>query len=122
MKRDRKGLRGSERGAATAETAVVFPALVLLLAVLLGASAAGMTQLRLEEAARAGAREVARGEPAGSVEATVRRLAGPEAELAVAGQGGWTSVTVSSGVHGPFGNLFDVRLAATASGRSEHGR
>ena len=114
--------RGRERGAVTAETAVVLPALVLILAVLLGAASAGMTQLRLEEAARAGARELARGEAAGSVEATVRRLAGPGAELDVAGEGGWTSVTVSSGVDGPLADVFGIRLSATASGWSEHGR
>jgi Flp pilus assembly protein TadG len=122
MGQDRKRARGPERGAVTAETAVALPALVLVLAVLLGAATAGMTQLRLEQAARAGAREVARGEPAGSVEATVRRLAGPGAEFAVAGDGSWTSVTVSSGVTGPFPEFFDLRLSATASGWSEHGR
>jgi Flp pilus assembly protein TadG len=118
----RKGSRIPERGSVTAETAVVLPALVLLLAVLLGAASAGTTQLRLEEAARAGAREAARGEPAGSVESTVRRLAGTRAELAVTGQGGWTSITVSSEVDGPFVEFFKLRLSATASGWSELGR
>ena len=116
------GTGGPERGAVTAETAVVLPALVLLLAVLLGAASAGATQLRLEEAARAGAREAARGEAVGSVEATARRLAGPGAAVELAAEGGWTSVTVNSGVDGPFRDLFGMRLSATASGWSEHGR
>ncbi len=48
-------------GAVTAEFAVALPAVVLLLAFLLAGGAAGITQLRLEEAVRAGARASARG-------------------------------------------------------------
>ncbi|MBJ2120183.1 pilus assembly protein TadE [Arthrobacter sp. MSA 4-2] len=102
--------------------AVALPVLVLLLGVLLGAATVGVAQLRLEEAARAGAREIARGETRASVEATVRRLAGPGAGLDVAGDGGWTSVTVATQVQGPFLNLLEIRLSATASGWSEHAR
>lgn len=40
--------RRGERGAVTAEVAVVLPALVLLLALLLGTATIGVTQLRLE--------------------------------------------------------------------------
>jgi Flp pilus assembly protein TadG len=47
---------GKCRGAVTAEFAVALPAVLLLLGMLLAGSAAGLTQLRLEEAARAGAR------------------------------------------------------------------
>jgi Flp pilus assembly protein TadG len=122
MSRCPDGRHGPERGAVTAETAVALPALVLLLAALLGAVSVGITQLRLEEAARAGAREVVRGQPGSAVEATVQRLAGPGAEISVAGGEGWTSITVSSEVRGPFVDLFDVRLAATASGPDEHNR
>ncbi|TDK25468.1 pilus assembly protein TadE [Arthrobacter crusticola] len=114
--------RGPERGSVTAELAVALPALVLLLGVILGAATVGVTQLRLEEAARAGAREIARGEAGESVEATVRRLAGPGAGLEVAGDGDWTSVTVTTRVQGPFLDLLKVRLSATASGWSEHAR
>lgn len=56
--------RGGETergGAVTAEFAVALPAVVLLLAFLLAGGAAGITQLRLEEAVRAGARASARG-------------------------------------------------------------
>ena len=41
----------SSRGAVTAEFAVALPAVLLLLGLLLAGSAAGVTQLRLEEAA-----------------------------------------------------------------------
>jgi hypothetical protein len=122
VSRNRQGGGGPERGSVTAELAVALPALVLLLGVLLGAATVGTAQLRLEEAARAGAREIARGETGASVEATVRRLAGPGAGLEVAGDGGWTSVTVTTRVQGPFLDLLEVRLSATAAGWSEHVR
>ncbi len=111
---------GPECGSVTAELAVALPVLVLLLGALLGTATVGVAQLRLEEAARAGAREIARGEAGASVEATVRRLAGPGAGLEVAGDGDWTSVTVTTRVQGPFLDLLAVRLSATASGWSEH--
>ncbi|MHA7261763.1 TadE family type IV pilus minor pilin [Arthrobacter sp. TMN-37] len=122
MSRHLRSGRAPERGAVTAELAVALPALVLLLGAFLGAASIGVVQLRLEEAARAGAREVVRGEAAGSVAATVRSLAGPGADVELAGDGRWTSVTVSSKVHGPFLDLMEVRLSATASGWSEHAR
>ncbi len=122
MNRRLQGRGAPERGSVTAEMAVALPALVLLLGVFVGAATVGVTQLRLEEAARAGAREITRGETGASVEATVRRLAGPGAGLEVTGDGGWTSVTVTTQVRGPFLNLLEVRLSATSSGRSEHAR
>jgi Flp pilus assembly protein TadG len=71
----------------TAEFAVALPAVLLLLALLLAGSAAGVTQLRLEEAARAGARALARGDDAAAVDVIVRRLAGTAAASAVATDG-----------------------------------
>lgn len=50
-----------ERGSSTAEFAVILPALVFVLGLVLGAAAVGMVQLRLEESARLGARAAARG-------------------------------------------------------------
>ncbi|WP_051427367.1 TadE family type IV pilus minor pilin [Arthrobacter sp. H20] len=108
-----------QRGAVTAEVAIALPSLVLLLALLLGAATAGLTQLRLEESARAGAREVARGESADQVEATVRRLAGGQARLALVGDGDWSTVTVSSRVTVPLLDLFGWDLSATATARAE---
>lgn len=116
---DQAALHGStERGAITAEVAVVLPALVALLALLLGTAHVGVSQLRLDEAARAGAREAMRGESTASIEATVERLAGREASLRVGGDAGWRTVEVSTTVSGPF--PFDIDLTATASGRVEH--
>lgn len=107
------------RGAVTAEFAVALPAVVLLLALLLAGSAAGVTQLRLEEAARAGARALARGEDAASVDVIVRRLAGASAASAVASDGEWLSVTVSGKVPGAVGALLPWTLTARAWTRGE---
>ena len=107
------------RGAVTAEFAVALPAVLLLLALLLAGSAAGVTQLRLEEAARAGARALARGENAAAVDVIVRRLAGSTAASAVASDGGWLSVTVSGRVPGAVGSLLPWTLSARAWVRGE---
>lgn len=107
------------RGVVTAEFAVALPAVVLLLALLLAGSAAGMTQLRMEEAARAGARALARGEDAAAVDAIVRRLAGAAAASAVASDGEWLSVTVSGKVPGAVGSLLPWTLTARAWTRGE---
>ncbi|HEX9088564.1 MAG TPA: TadE family type IV pilus minor pilin [Arthrobacter sp.] len=103
----------------TAEFAVALPAVLLLLALLLAGSAAGVTQLRLEEAARAGARALARGEDAGAVELIVRRLAGDSAASAVASDGEWLTVTVSGRVPGAVGSLLPWTLSARAWARGE---
>ncbi len=98
---------------------MALPAVLLLLALLLAGSAAGVTQLRLEEAARAGARALARGEDAAAVDVIVRRLAGNTAASAVAYDGGWLSVTVSGRVPGAVGSLLPWTLSARAWVRGE---
>lgn len=110
---------GKDQGAVTAEFAVALPAVILLLALLLAGSAAGITQLRLEEAARAGARALARGEGNAVVEGIVRRFAGDSASTVVAKEGEWLSVTVSGRVGGPLGSVIPWPLTAKASARSE---
>jgi len=108
-----------ERGAVTAEFAVALPAVLLVLGLLLTGAAAGLTQLRLEEAARAGARALARGEDQASVSAVVRQVAGDSASAAVASDGGWLSVTVTGPVRGAAGRLVPWTLTARASARQE---
>ncbi|MGR0159303.1 TadE family type IV pilus minor pilin [Paenarthrobacter nitroguajacolicus] len=112
---------GKERGAVTAEFAVALPAVVLLLAFLLAGGAAGITQLRLEEAARAGARASARGEAPESVDGIVRRLAGEGTDSSRTNNGEWITVTASSPVGGAVGHLIPWKLTASASARGEGG-
>lgn len=61
----------SDRGSATAETAVVLPVVVVAVAVVLAAAGVGNAQLRCQDAARAGARVLARGEGAPAAHSTV---------------------------------------------------
>jgi hypothetical protein len=111
--------QGKSCGAVTAEFAVALPAVLLLLAMLLAGSAAGVTQLRLEDAARAGARALARGEDAAAVNGIVRKLAGPSASAAVVPGAEWMSVTVSDRAAGPLGHMVPWTLTASAEARSE---
>ncbi|THJ68410.1 hypothetical protein E8P82_00365 [Arthrobacter echini] len=111
----------NQRGAVTAEVAVVLPALVVLLALVLGTAHFGTAQLRIEEAARAGAREAMRGESAASVRGTAQRLAGSDASVEIAAGAGWTTVKVSVEVEGPMVGLFGIELDASASGKKESG-
>lgn len=112
---------GKCRGAVTAEFAVALPAVLFLLAMLLAGSAAGLTQLRLEEAARAGARALARGEDTGAVEGIVRQVAGNSASAATSEDGEWLSVTVSGRIGGPVASLVPWTLSAKATAKGESG-
>lgn len=106
-------------GAVTAEFAVALPAVLLLLALLLSGAAAGVTQLRLEEAAHAGARALARGEDQAAVEGIVRTMAGASATASVTVDGEWLSVSVADRVGGPMGATVPWTLTARATARSE---
>lgn len=111
--------RTGSRGAVTAEFAVALPAVLMLLAILLAGSAAGVTQLRLEEAARGGARALARGEDPAVIDGIVRKLAGPSASSLVAADGEWQRVTVSDRIAGFLGNVVPWTLTAQAEARTE---
>lgn len=113
-----RGHRPAEQGAVTAELAVAMPAVAVLLAGLLTGAAAGITQLRLEEAARAAARQVMRGEAA-SAEATVARLAGPRAALVLSTEGEWVRVRVESVLGAPLLEHLPITLAAEAAALPE---
>lgn len=62
---------GSADGMVTAETAVVLPALVALLALLLAVVGHALDHAQIVDAARSGARLAARGEPSTAVERAV---------------------------------------------------
>ena len=103
-----------QAGAITAEFAVALPAVVLLLAFLLAGGAAGLTQLRLEEAARAGARAYARGESGEAVEGIVQRIAGADTAANIASDDGWVRVKTSARTGGGLGVLIPWTLSADA--------
>jgi secretion/DNA translocation related TadE-like protein len=106
--------RGRERGYVTAETAIVAPALVALLALLLWALGAVATQLRCGDAARAGARAAARGEPAAVVLEVARAAAPHGADVRLRTEEQLHRVEVHARTPGPAALGLDVSAAATA--------
>lgn len=113
-----RDLRQDDHGAVTAELAVALPAVVLVLAALLVVVVAGVSQVRVVDAARAGARAASAGESDGRVHEIVAQLAGSSASAAVGGDGSWVTVTVRTSVTGGW---FSGRLtvSATATARLE---
>ncbi len=112
----------AEQGTATAELAVALPSLVLVLAVALGAVHLGLDQVRCVDAARLGARALARGEPEGAVLREVGAAAPPGARVSVTrgdrrGQRG-RRLGAAGGLR-PLGVVAPVR--ATAVARVESG-
>lgn len=99
-----RGGSRDDRGLVTAETAVLLPVLALLLAAALWAVTAVAGQARCLEAARDGARAVARGEQPSAVGAAVRRAVGPAATVRVQASGPLVSVQVTTRVR-PLGLL-----------------
>lgn len=81
---------------ATAELALVIPAVLVVLAMCLSGLGLAVDQLRCVDAARAGARAASRGEPVADVRA--RALSGaPDGATVVVGSGGGdVTVTVSA--------------------------
>lgn len=114
----RAGRRRShhERGAVTAELALVLPAVVMVLLVCCTLGAAVLGQVRCADAARAGARAAAIGEPAAVVLSVARELAGADAEVSIEADGAWVEVVVSRPVAA--GVLGAGTLEARASARA----
>lgn len=93
-------MRGAQRGAVTAETAVAIPGLLAVVALCLWGLMAAAVHLRCVEAARAGAREAARGEPVEVVRAYARERAPQGASVVVESAGGLVRVEVTARVRG----------------------
>ncbi|MEO8556508.1 MAG: TadE family type IV pilus minor pilin [Actinomycetota bacterium] len=87
---------GSERGMATAEFAVVLPAVVLVLALSLGALGLAWDQIRCVDAARAGARAASRGDSSEAVTLVTSRAAPSGAEVSIGAAGDLIQVSVVS--------------------------
>lgn len=108
-----------QRGSTTAEFAVALPAVVFILALVLGAAATGIIQLRLEEGARLGARAAARGEDSQAVTRIVHDVE-PEATVTIGHQDEMTRVSVSRPAPGLIGKMSGWQLTADASALTEH--
>ena len=94
----RAAARRRDRGTVTAETAVALPALMLVLAAVLGAEQVAVAQVRCVDAARAGARSAARGDPADQARAVAARLAPAGSSVDVGVSGADVAVRVAAPV------------------------
>jgi Flp pilus assembly protein TadG len=88
-----------ERGSVTAEAAVVLPAIVLVIAALVGAITVVTAQLRCQDGAREAARAAARSETPEVVAGLARRAAPDGSVVTVTSAGDQITVTVQSRVH-----------------------
>lgn len=106
------------RGSVTAETAVLLPVLLIVLAAAVGVLACVAAQLRCVDAARAAARVAARGDTPALVRTTGERLApaGATVTLRSAGEG-TVEVVVTAQVR-PFGGALGGLPAVPVSGRA----
>ncbi|MDY6051230.1 MAG: TadE family type IV pilus minor pilin [Rothia sp. (in: high G+C Gram-positive bacteria)] len=110
----------AERGSSTAEFAVILPALIFILALVLGAAATGIVQLTLEEGARLGARAAARGETAETVTRIVQEI-DPTAAVSLEHTDDMTVVRVSRQAPGLVGQISGWTLVADAQALTEQG-
>jgi hypothetical protein len=92
---------GGDGGSVTAETAVVLPALVVVLALSLWAVGAVTAQLRCVDSARVAARALARGESAAMATARAREAGPPEAEVTISRAGDLVTVEVRATARAP---------------------
>lgn len=104
-----------ETGSVTAETAVVLPALMVVLALALWALAAAGARIECIDAARAAARAAARGEDQPAVRSAAERAAPPEAQITIDRADGRVRVTVRSRVR-PGGTLVAELPGVTVRG------
>jgi len=97
----------------TAETAVALPAVALLFAGALAVVGAVDRRLSVVDAAHAGARVAARGQPDADVAGAVHRVV-PGASVEVARSAGLVTVSVTSRVDLPVVSVVTVHADATA--------
>ncbi len=117
----------ADRGAVTAEAALVLPLLVAVTAALCWLLAVGAAQVRAVDAAREAARAVARGDDPETARSLARRISPEATSVSVVRSGDEVRVEVSGGVPGPLGAaglggaVPDARVGATAVALVEPG-
>lgn len=114
--------RRCERGAATAELALVLPLLVAVTIGLVWLLAVGSAQVRAVDAARETARAVARGDSVSEAVARGAQVAPPGSRVSVHDDGGRVTAVVVGRVSGPgglFARLPSVTVSAEAVAAAE---
>lgn len=103
----------------TAETAVALPSLMLVLGIALAALSAASTHIACVDAARVGARALARGDSDHAARAVAADAAPDDAEVTLSEAAGFVRVTVHAPVQwGPAGTP-PLRVSDTATTRVE---
>lgn len=113
-------LERTDRGYVTAETAVVLPVLLVVVAAAVWVLACVAAQLRCVDAAHVAARAAARGDAPADVEAAGRAVAPGDAAVAVTRTGDQVHVTVTARVQ-PFGAALRVLPPVDVAGRATAG-
>ena len=106
--------RRDQRGAATAELAMVLPMLLAVTVGLVWLLAVGAAQVRTVDAARETARAIARGDDPVAAVARGEEVAPPGSRVRVETGGGEVRVVVTGRVRGP-GGLFEVPHAEVSA-------
>lgn len=104
-----------ERGAYTAELAVALPSLLFVFAAGLLGIATADAQLRCDDATRAGARALARGEVAAAVTAVAKEAAPPGADVTVRRSAGTAEVRCRARVRFAGLHTFEVSARSVAA-------
>jgi TadE-like protein len=118
--RESRWLPKGQRGSITVETAVALPALVVVLATALWGVSAAAAQVACVDAARAGARAAARGEPPPEVRAEVLRAAPSNANVSLTRDPVTTRVMVQAEARPLLKGLFPpLKLRAQAIAATE---
>jgi len=104
-----------ERGSSTAELAVLLPSIAVMLSLVLALGSLGSQQIRVQQAASAVARELARGEQPSQARAAGTRLAGADAHFDIGVDGQLGTVQVAKSVQLPVLGPITVRGQAQAA-------
>jgi len=107
----------SERGAVTAEAAVVLPTLAVFTLVMVWFVSWGVAAVRVQDAAREAARVVARGDPASAGTGLARQVAPPGSTVEVHAGPDTIEVVVTTRVRGP-GGVFGFVPGVVVHGRA----
>lgn len=110
----------TQRGSVTAEFALGLPAVVLVLLLVLGLAMHGAARVALEDGARAGARELARGESSAAAQQSIRSAAGDDVTVTISTEGEYTHVALTQPVQILGLVQVGTDIAAEASARTEH--
>ncbi|MGO1192334.1 MAG: TadE family type IV pilus minor pilin [Nesterenkonia sp.] len=110
----------TQRGSVTAEFALGLPAVVLVLMLVLGLAMHGAARVTLEDGARAGARELARGESAAAAEQSIRTGVDEDVTVTITKNGEYTHVVLTQPVEILGLVQVSAEIAAEASARTEH--